>query len=194
MYKYQNIIFLIIAGFMAAIGLDINSSSMIIGSMLVSPLTSPILTYIENIFNNNYNNLYLFYELVIFICISLLIGFIYGKFNFYNVPINKTINNNNQEIESRSDGKYYMHAFLFTFISGIAIYLSYNKLKKSYNLINLAGIGIGASLLPPLVNSGILFSRNTKIDNIKSLNSFILAIINIAGLSSGIMTSLFLNY
>lgn len=192
MYNYQNILFLIIAGFMAAIGIDINSSSMIIGSMLVSPLTSPILTFIKNIFNNNYNNYYLFYELIIFILISLLIGFIYGKFNFYNVPINKTINNNNEEIESRSDGKYYIHAFLFTFIAGIAVYLSYNKLDKSYNLTNLAGIGIGASLLPPLVNSGILFSRNTEIDNIKSANSFMLAIINILGLISGIITSIFL--
>lgn len=186
----QNIFFLVIACIMSAIGLDINSSTMIIGSMLVSPLTSPILTFIKNIFNNKYSNLYLLYELLIFIFICILIGFAYGKFNFYNVPIEKTINNNNEEIESRSNGKYYLHAFLFTFVSGIAIYLSFNKVKKSYNLINLAGVGIGASLLPPLVNSGILLSRNTELDYIKSYNSFLLAIINILGLISGICFSM----
>lgn len=190
MYNYKNILFLIIAGFMAAIGIDTNSSSMIIGSMLVSPLTSPILEFIKNIFNKNYNNYYLLFELIIFILLSLIIGFIYGKFNFYNIPINKTINNNNQEIESRGNGKYYIHAFIFTFISGIAIYLSYNKSNNSYNLTNLAGVGIGASLLPPLVNSGILFTRQTEIDNIKSFNSFILAIINILGIISGIISGI----
>jgi hypothetical protein len=133
------------------------------------------------------------YELVIFISIIFITGFIYGKFNFYNVPINKTINNNNEEIESRSDGKYYIHAFIFTFIAGIVICLSLNKTNNSFNITNLIGVGIGASLLPPIVNSGILFSRQTELDNIKSFNSFILAIINILGIFSGIIFSYLLN-
>ena len=178
---------------MAAIGIDINSTTMVICSMLISPLANPILTFIKNIFNEKYNNMHLFYELVIFISIIFIIGFIYGKFNFYHIPINKTINNNNQEIESRSDGKYYMHAFLFTFIAGIVICLSLNKSNNSFNVSNLIGVGIGASLLPPIVNSGILFSRNTELDNIKSFNSFKLAIINILGLLAGIIFSYLVN-
>jgi uncharacterized hydrophobic protein (TIGR00271 family) len=185
--------FLIIACIMAAIGLDINSSTMVIASMIISPLSAPILTFIKNIFNKKYNNLNLLYELLIFIFISILLGFIYGKFNVYNVPIEKTINNNNEEIESRSNGKYYLQAFLFAVISGLAIYLSFNKIKKSYNLLNLIGVGIGASLLPPLVNSGILLSRHTEIDNIKAFYSFKLSIINIIGLITGIIFSYLLN-
>ena len=178
---------------MAAIGIDINSTTMVICSMLISPLANPILTFIKNIFNEKYNNMHLFYELVIFISIIFIIGFIYGKFNFHHVPINKTINNNNQEIESRSDGKYYIHAFLFTFIAGYVVTLSLNKSNNSFNISNLIGVGIGASLLPPIVNSGILFSRNTELDNIKSFNSFKLAIINILGLLAGIIFSYLVN-
>lgn len=190
----ENILFLIIACFMSAIGLDTNNKTMLIGSMLVSPFSIPFLKFIKNIFDDKYNNLNLLSELLIFIIVSFLVGFIYGKFNIYNVPIVKTINDTNEEIEILSNSKYYLHTFIYSIISGIVIYLSFNKMKKSYNLINLAGVSIGLSLLPPLVNSGMLFSRNNELDYHKSFNSLKLSIINIVGLLIGINISIILNF
>jgi uncharacterized hydrophobic protein (TIGR00271 family) len=190
----ENIFFLIIACFMSAIGLETNNKTMLIGSMLVSPFSIPFLKFIKNIFDNKYNNLNLLFELLIFIIVSFLFGFIYGKFNIYNIPNFKTNNDTNKEIENLSNSKYYLHTFIYSIISGIVIYLSFNKMKKSYNLINLVGVSVGLSLLPPLVNSGMLFSRNNESDYIKSFNSFKLSIINIVGLLIGIIISIILNF
>jgi uncharacterized membrane protein len=169
----EKILFLIISGLMSAIGLDTNNNTMIIGSMLISPFSLPFLKFIKNIFDQKYNNFSLLVEVIIFIIVSFLIGFIYGKIHRYNVPNVKTINNMNQEIDKLTNTTYYLHAFIYSIISGIVIYLSFNKMKNSYNLINLVGVSVGLSILPPLVNSGMLFSRNNESDYIKSLTSVV---------------------
>jgi hypothetical protein len=135
--------------------------------------------------------MYLIYKLICLIVIPWIIGYCYSKIVTHDFPYIKTINNNNEEIENRSDNKNVLHIFIYAFISGIALCLSFNK-KNNFNIINLIGIGIGCSLLPPIVNSGMLYSRNTKLDNIKSMNSFKLFIINMGGLFSGVLILLIL--
>jgi Na+-transporting NADH:ubiquinone oxidoreductase subunit NqrD len=160
----KNLLFCILASMLASNGLVNDSANSVIGSMLVSPISNLLITMIHNIHTNkNVDILGISFLAMTYILIGLIVGFFTYLF-VYKLSGNKFILN--KQIMSRADLNIidYVNAFLYAFICGIAFYLAYSTTLKKHNITSLVGIGIGSSLLPPIVNAGILLGAS--IDNI----------------------------
>lgn len=172
----------LLASILAAIGLSNNSYAGIIGSMLVSPISSPIVDiYLKD--NDVSENVK---DLAVLVTVCVAVGVIYYMI-LYKI-LGGTFEMND-EMRSRSEwkGKKYIFDFMYAVVGGMAVYIAYDSNIAKTNINAIVGVGIGASLLPPLVNSGMLLGASldgySLMDGAKS--SFILTVINIVGLSVG---------
>src|SRR5574344_2928357 len=129
---------LIFAIFIACLGLNVNSTAVIIGAMLISPLMGPIIGIGLGIgindsalLNDGARNL------LIMMGISLLASFIYFLISPLN-PVNPT------ELISRTNPSIY--DVLIAFFGGFAGILEQCRKEKG---TVLAGVAIATALMPP---------------------------------------------
>ncbi len=141
-FRGTNLWVLIFAIFIASVGLNINSTAVIIGAMLVSPLMGPILgmgyslaTYDFTLFRKSVSN-YLF---------AIGAGLVTSTIYFFLSPFNEA----HSELLARIRPNIYdVLVALFGGLAGILAISSKNK----GNVV--AGVAIATALMPPLCTAG----------------------------------------
>ncbi|XP_042897539.1 uncharacterized protein [Parasteatoda tepidariorum] len=153
--SFDYIMFVLIASMIAALGLIENSSVIIVASMLISPIMGPILagTFGAVIRDRALRNLGIKTEtLSLFLCV--IIGFTIG---IVCQVLNGVWNNSRQwpnpEMISRGQERGLWIGVLIALPSGAGVALS----VLGGNAGSLVGVAISASLLPPAINTGLLW-------------------------------------
>ena len=141
-FKGTNLWILACAIFIASIGLNVNSTAIIIGAMLISPLMGPIVgigfalaIYDLELLKKSAKNLF------IATFISLLVSTIY----FYLSPFKEA----QSEILARTSPNIY--DVLIAFIGGIVGVISITRVEKGNPI---PGVAIATALMPPLCTAG----------------------------------------
>lgn len=167
-------IYLIIASIVSSSGFIMDSETVIIGTMLISPLLKPVILTALDIITPEQNNITShMLHLISMLLITLITGFIFGKINLYR---KEEIEKHNT-IKSRVEGlkiKNIVYVIIIGLLCGIALGLStfYDNGKFTSLVV---GSGISTSILPPLIVGGINFAfKNYK----ESSNSILLSIVN----------------
>lgn len=141
--KGPNLWILIFAIFVASIGLNTNSSAVIIGAMLISPLMGPIvaigvasaiqdLHFVRDALKN------LVYSVVAALMSSTLYFFISPLAEAHSELLARTVPT--------------IYDVFIAFFSGLAGMIAFTREKKSTNVI--AGVAIATALMPPLCTAG----------------------------------------
>lgn len=153
-----------IATIVACSGLLANSTSAIIGSMLIATLLSPIAAIALALTNFHLKGILLGLKtLFIGVLLVLIIAYCYGLFFPNIVATDKML--------ARTEPGFF--DVTIAFLGGIAGAIS--MLFKRYNGI-IIGVGIATALVPPLSTAGIFFAK----ENFDlGLKAFELAFINI---------------
>lgn len=141
-FKGTNLWILVFAIFIASLGLNVNSTAVIIGAMLVSPLMGPIMGIGMGIAINDTNLLRrAFYNYFFAAGVGLLTSTIY----FFLSPINEA----HSEILARTAPNIY--DVLIALFGGFAGILATSSKQKG-NVI--PGVAIATALMPPLCTAG----------------------------------------
>ena len=133
---------------LAALGLMLNSSAVIIGAMLVAPLMTPILgAALSLIQGNRVLMLDCAKSLIYGYFSALILGVLLGVFgNLYGVT---------DQMQSRSEPG--VPDLLIALISGMAAAYCYSRPRL---VSALAGVAISAALVPPIATAGIAVAMN----------------------------------
>lgn len=172
-HRSSPILFSILSGILASIGLGTNSYSTIIGSMLLSPIGN--LINVKNIYDilneanvpmkRKYQSwiVSLIFVVVIVVGIGYLIGKIFGlvKNPFTNEPLTKEWPT--KEMKERANPMNVIYLVFIALTCAVALPLSI----LMNNPIRAVAIGIATALVPPLANIGLSLSmkRETKEQN-----------------------------
>ncbi|MBK7966174.1 MAG: DUF389 domain-containing protein [Bacteroidetes bacterium] len=141
-FKGTNLWILIFAIFIASLGLNVNSTAVIIGAMLVSPLMGPI---IGLGFGMAINDLSLLKKSLISYLFAAGVGLVTSSIYFFLSPINEA----HSEILARTAPNIYdVFIALFGGLAGILAVSS--RLKGNV----IPGVAIATALMPPLCTAG----------------------------------------
>ncbi len=134
---------LIFAVFIASIGLNANSTAVVIGAMLISPLMGPILGIGMSIAINDIDTLRKsLVNLSTMIVLSLLTAFLF----FYIFPLSE----DNSELLGRVRPD--IRDVLIAFFGGLALMVA--RTKKGTVASVIFGVAIATALMPPLCTAG----------------------------------------
>ncbi|MCF6297259.1 MAG: DUF389 domain-containing protein [Flavobacteriaceae bacterium] len=134
---------LIFSILVASIGLNISSSAVVIGAMLISPLMGPILGVGFSIGINDIDTLRLsMINLGVMVALSLITSFI-----FFSIPI---FNEATPEILART--KPDVRDVLIAISGGLALIIAISHPREQFNTV--AGVAIATALMPPLCTAG----------------------------------------
>ncbi len=134
---------LIFAVFIASIGLNANSTAVVIGAMLISPLMGPILGIGMSIAINDIDTLRKsLINLSTMIVLSLLTAFLF----FYIFPLSE----DNSELLGRVRPD--IRDVLIAFFGGLALMVA--RTKKGTVASVIFGVAIATALMPPLCTAG----------------------------------------
>jgi len=134
---------LIFAVFVASIGLNANSTAVVIGAMLISPLMGPILGIGMSIAINDIDTLRKsISNLATMIILSLLTAFLF----FYIFPLSE----DNSELLGRVRPD--IRDVLIAFFGGLALMVA--RTKKGTVASVIFGVAIATALMPPLCTAG----------------------------------------
>jgi len=134
---------LIFAVFVASIGLNANSTAVVIGAMLISPLMGPILGIGMSIAINDIDTLKKsLINLATMIVLSLITAFLF----FYIFPLSE----DNSELLGRVRPD--IRDVLIAFFGGLALMVA--RTKKGTVASVIFGVAIATALMPPLCTAG----------------------------------------
>ncbi|CAI9727185.1 Hypothetical predicted protein [Octopus vulgaris] len=157
-FTFDYCMLIILASMISVLGLVENSSVVLVASMLISPLMGPILAGTFGIVIQNYSlrNLGLRSEsigLALCIICGFIFGLIIGAIQLQGLPgyIDEWPT---MEMKSRGMSRSLWIGILIALPSGAGVSLS----VLGGNSGPLVGVAISASLLPPAVNAGMLWS------------------------------------
>ncbi|TGL10351.1 DUF389 domain-containing protein [Leptospira levettii] len=143
----SNLWTLIFAIFIASIGLNVNSTAVIIGAMLISPLMGPIVGVGFAAATNDFNQLKRFLRtLAIATIVSIITSFIYFSLS----PISEA----QSELLARTTPTIY-DALIALFGGATGIIANTRKEKGTA----IAGVAIATALMPPLCTAGFGLSQ-----------------------------------
>lgn len=190
-FSFDFVLLTIVASILAAAGLATNNAVIIVASMLVSPLMGPILAVCFGLVIENFNmaKTALISELkALGICV--VVGFVFGLFFS---PFGQESGWPEQEMSQRGEWSGLLIGIIIAFPSGVGVALS----VLGNNTNSLVGVAISASLLPPAVNTGLLWAYALyavmfSVDSIHEMRmlelgvvSFLLTALNIVLVISG---------
>ncbi len=146
---------LICSIFVASIGLNANSTAVVIGAMLISPLMGPILGIGMSIAINDIDTLKKsLINLVTMIVVSLLTAFVF----FYIFPLSE----DTSELLGRTQPD--IRDVLIAFFGGLALIIA--RTKKGTIASVIFGVAIATALMPPLCTVGYGLAKWMKGDPI----------------------------
>ena len=141
-FRGSNLWILACAIVIASVGLNVNSTAVIIGAMLISPLMGPIVgagfalgTYNFELLNKSMRNL----------IISTLVGLGVSAIYFYISPFKET----QSELLARTAPNIY--DVLIAFFGGIVGVIAITRVEKGNPI---PGVAIATALMPPLCTAG----------------------------------------
>lgn len=141
-FRGSNLWILACAILIASVGLNVNSTAVIIGAMLISPLMGPIVgagfalaIYDFDLLKKSVKNLF------IATLVSLLVAFLY----FYLSPFKET----QTELLARTSPNIY--DVLIAFFGGLAGVIALTRVEKGNPI---PGVAIATALMPPLCTAG----------------------------------------
>ncbi|RYG30098.1 MAG: TIGR00341 family protein, partial [Chitinophagaceae bacterium] len=141
-FKGTNLWTLIFAMLIASIGLNVNSTAVIIGAMLISPLMGPIMGIGLGIATNDFDLMKIGAKnLLIAAVISILVSALY----FYITPLHEA----SSELLARTNPSVW--DVFIAFFGGLAGIVAGTRKQKS-NVI--PGVAIATALMPPLCTAG----------------------------------------
>ena len=159
MFTFDYAAYLFLASLIALLGLLMNSSVVIVASMLVSPIMGPILAIIFGclVADGGLTKKGIKNGLIsVFLCIG--IGFVFG---FIFILIEGLIERNEKTVKFITEEMVHRGSLndipwdvCLAMASGAAAALS----VLGENTSSMVGVAISASLLPPAVNAGFLWS------------------------------------
>lgn len=139
---------LICSIFVASVGLNANSTAVVIGAMLISPLMGPILGVGLSIAINDIDTLRKsLVNLLTMLILSLLTAFLF----FYFFPLNQ----DTSELLGRV--KPDIRDVLIAFFGGLALIIA--RTKKGTIATVIFGVAIATALMPPLCTAGYGLSQ-----------------------------------
>ncbi len=139
---------LIFAVFVASVGLNADSTAVVIGAMLISPLMGPILGVGMSIAINDIDTLKKsMINLATMIVLSLIASFLF----FYLFPLNE----DNSELLGRT--KPDIRDVLIAFFGGLSLMVA--RTKKGTVASVIFGVAIATALMPPLCTAGYGLSQ-----------------------------------
>ena len=134
---------LICSIFVASVGLNANSTAVVIGAMLISPLMGPILGVGMSIaINDIYSLRKSLINLAVMVVLSLLSAFLF----FYLFPLNEETS----ELLGRTRPD--IRDVLIAFFGGLALIIA--RTKKGTIASVIFGVAIATALMPPLCTAG----------------------------------------
>jgi uncharacterized hydrophobic protein (TIGR00271 family) len=144
---------LVIASILAGIGLIVDSTVVIVASMLVSPIMGPVMgiTFGSRVKDWSLASFSFIHE-VIALLICIIIGAIIGFSASWSAVSAEWPT---EEMASRGDVTGLITGLAIAIPSGMGVALSI----LGNNTASLVGVAISASLLPPAVNTGICWAR-----------------------------------
>lgn len=141
-FRGSNLWVLIFAIFIASLGLNVNSTAVIIGAMLISPLMGPIMGIGLGIGINDFE---LIKKAFRNLAIATVFGILTSTFYFLLSPLNEA----RSELLARTTPTIY--DVLIAFFGGMAgIVASSTRLKGNV----IPGVAIATALMPPLCTAG----------------------------------------
>lgn len=141
-FKGSNLWVLIFAIFIASLGLNVNSTAVIIGAMLISPLMGPIMGVGLGLGINDFE---LIKKAFRNLAIATVFGILTSTFYFLISPLNEA----RSELLARTTPMIY--DVLIAFFGGMAgIVASSTRLKGNV----IPGVAIATALMPPLCTAG----------------------------------------
>lgn len=152
MFSFDYVMLVVVASILALLGLANNNVVVIVASMLVSPIMGPVVaaTFGTIIKDWSLVKLGLWSEMLsLAICVAT--GFLFG---LPLVPFSDILKWPTDEMNSRGDLLGLTSGILVAIPSGVGVALSI----LGNNTSSLVGVAISASLLPPAVNTGVLFA------------------------------------
>lgn len=141
-FKGTNLWILIFAIFIASIGLNVNSTAVIIGAMLISPLMGPIMGFGLGISINDFQ---LVKRALRNLAIAVFISICTSTLYFWLSPLSDA----QSELLARTSPNLY--DVLIAFFGGLAGVVAGTRKEKS-NVI--PGVAIATALMPPLCTAG----------------------------------------
>ena len=148
----------------ASVGLNANSTPVVIGAMLISPLLGPILGLGFSIATNDVETLKnSFINFLVMVFLSVITAYIF----FAIIPIN----DESSELLSRSS--FDIRDVLIAFFGGLALIIA--KTKKQNISSAIFGVAIATALMPPLCTIGFYLAQQ---NFTKALNAMYLFTIN----------------
>ena len=139
---------LIFAVFVASIGLNANSTAVVIGAMLISPLMGPILGVGLSVAINDIDTLRKsLINLAVMVILSLMTAFLF----FYIIPLSEVTS----ELFART--KPDIRDVLIAFFGGSALMVA--RTKKGTIASVIFGVAIATALMPPLCTAGYGLSQ-----------------------------------
>lgn len=153
--SFDFVVLIIVASILAAFGLVENSTLFLAASMLISPLMGPILaaTFGSVIKDQKLHYWGLMNEFI-GIALCILVGFLFGMIICgieYGFGDTKLLT---PEMASRTQLHSVVVGIFIALVSGAAVAIA----VLSENFGSLVGVAISASLLPPAVNTGLLWA------------------------------------
>lgn len=141
-FKGTNLWILIFAIFIASVGLNVNSTAVIIGAMLVSPLMGPILGMGYSIATYDFA---LFKKALINYLFAVVAGLLTSAAYFFVTPIYQA----HSELLARTQPNIY--DVIIALVGGLAGIVAISSRNKG-NVIT--GVAIATALMPPLCTAG----------------------------------------
>ena len=141
--KGQTAWILVFSILIASIGLNVSSTAVVIGAMLISPLMGPILGIGFSIAVNDVDTLKgSLINFAAMVTLSILTSFL-----FFSIPIFKEAT---PELMART--KPDVRDVLIALSGGLALIIAISRPKPSFNTV--AGVAIATALMPPLCTAG----------------------------------------
>jgi uncharacterized hydrophobic protein (TIGR00271 family) len=141
-FRGTNLWVLIFAIFIASLGLNVNSTAVIIGAMLISPLMGPIMGIGMGLAINDFSLLNTAFRNYLF---AAVVGLTTSTLYFSITPLNEA----HSELLARTSPNFY--DVLIAFFGGLAgIIATSSKMKGNV----VPGVAIATALMPPLCTAG----------------------------------------
>ena len=213
----QDYLFVLLASLISACGFALNSETVVIGSMLISPVLKPLINFAISLLRGHYSTLYLsLLHLVAMICLVVIVGgtlaYLFYQFfpklrNTFDTALTEEDNDDaSSEAKTilgrvgslvQSDKGIPTTGFWFILFIAVAggILLARTHCTDDADITTaIIGTGISTSVLPPIIAGSMIFALGSEHSIQKFFNGFALSMINILSIFVSYMATLYLSW
>lgn len=214
----QDYLFVILASLISACGFALNSETVVIGSMLISPVLKPLINLAISLLRGHYSTLYLnLLHLIAMICLVVIVGgslaYLFYQFfpklrNTFDTGLEEENNDNvsaeaktilgrvGSLIQSENGGVPTTGFWFILFIAAAGgILLARTHCTDDADITTaIIGTGISTSVLPPIIAGSMIFALGSEHSIPKFFNGFALSMLNIFAIFLSYMATLYLSW